>query len=87
VSRQAARPGHINHYERAYDFAWLGVLSHMTYSNSDRGFALCSRRSNAVSRLYLQIRAVQCCELSLYYNSLRIRGPEWATGIPEAEKL
>jgi hypothetical protein len=32
-------------------------------------------------------RAVQCCELSLYYNSLKICGPEWATGIPEAEKL
>jgi predicted transposase YbfD/YdcC len=37
--------------------------------------------------LTLKGRAVQCCELSLYYNSLRICGPEWATGIPEAEKL
>lgn len=63
VSRQAPPPGHIINYERVYDFAWLGVLSRsrplgdMTYSNSDRGFALCSRRSNAVSRLYLQIDA------------------------------
>jgi len=38
-----------------------GVLSRsppiadMTYSNSDRGFALCSRRSMQVSRLYLQV--------------------------------
>jgi len=27
----------------------------MTYSNSDRGFALCSRRSMEISRLYLQV--------------------------------
>jgi p-hydroxybenzoate 3-monooxygenase len=63
VSRSAAPSGQIVGYERVYDFAWLGVLSRskpisdMTYTNSDRGFALCSRRSNAVSRLYLQIDA------------------------------
>jgi p-hydroxybenzoate 3-monooxygenase len=63
VSRPAVPDGHITSYDRVYDFAWLGVLSRskpiadMTYSNSDRGFALCSRRSNAVSRLYLQIDA------------------------------
>jgi p-hydroxybenzoate 3-monooxygenase len=61
VSRAAVPEGHISCFERVYDFAWLGVLSRsrpisdMTYSNSDRGFALCSRRSHTVSRLYLQI--------------------------------
>jgi len=51
----------IRTYERTYDFAWLGVLARarpiadMTYSNSDRGFALCSRRSMELSRLYLQV--------------------------------
>jgi p-hydroxybenzoate 3-monooxygenase len=55
-------------YEQAYDFAWLGVLvrarpiADMTYSNSDRGFALCSRRSMEVSRLYLQVRADEKAE-------------------------
>jgi p-hydroxybenzoate 3-monooxygenase len=50
-------------YDRTYDFAWLGVLARarpiadMTYSNSDRGFALCSRRSMEISRLYLQVGA------------------------------
>ncbi|EHL96419.1 4-hydroxybenzoate 3-monooxygenase [Acetobacteraceae bacterium AT-5844] len=50
-------------FEQAYDFAWLGVLARarpmadMTYSNSNRGFALCSRRSMQVSRLYLQVPA------------------------------
>lgn len=61
ISRAAVPAGAITPYERIYDFAWLGVLSHsppiadMTYSNSDRGFALCSRRSPQISRLYLQI--------------------------------
>jgi p-hydroxybenzoate 3-monooxygenase len=61
VSRAAVPPGAITAYEQLYDFAWLGVLSRsppiadMTYSNSDRGFALCSRRSMQVSRLYLQV--------------------------------
>jgi p-hydroxybenzoate 3-monooxygenase len=61
VSRAAVPPGAITIYDRAYDFAWLGVLARarpiadMTYSNSDRGFALCSRRSLQVSRLYLQV--------------------------------
>ena len=61
AGRKAAPTGVITEHVRVYDFAWLGVLSRsppladMTYSNSDRGFALCSRRSAEVSRLYLQI--------------------------------
>ncbi|CAM5219819.1 p-hydroxybenzoate 3-monooxygenase OS=Castellaniella defragrans OX=75697 GN=HNR28_001902 PE=4 SV=1 [Castellaniella defragrans] len=48
-------------YTRDFDFSWLGFLVRaapmrdMTYSNHDRGFALCSRRSLSVSRLYLQV--------------------------------
>jgi p-hydroxybenzoate 3-monooxygenase len=63
VSRAAVPSGHIDIFERVYNFAWLGVLSRskpisdMTYTNSDRGFALCSRRSMTVSRLYLQVDA------------------------------
>ncbi|MBX6355658.1 MAG: 4-hydroxybenzoate 3-monooxygenase [Micromonosporaceae bacterium] len=49
-------------FERAYPFAWLGILartppSHheLIYSYSDRGFALHSMRSPALTRLYLQV--------------------------------
>ena len=65
AGRQAAPPGAITVHERQYEFAWLGVLSRsrpmegMTYSNSGRGFALCSRRSMEVSRLYLQVPATE----------------------------
>jgi p-hydroxybenzoate 3-monooxygenase len=63
VSRSAVPEGVIEVSTRAYDFAWLGVLAKappladMTYTNHDRGFALCSRRSMSVSRLYLQVPA------------------------------
>jgi p-hydroxybenzoate 3-monooxygenase len=61
VSRAAVPEGAIQAYERIYDFAWLGVIAHarplpdMAYANSDRGYALCSRRSMEVSRLFLQV--------------------------------
>ena len=48
-------------FERVYPFGWLGILadvppaSHeLLYSNHERGFALCSMRSLARSRYYLQ---------------------------------
>ncbi len=61
VSRSAVPQDRVTTYTRSYDFAWLGVLvkappiPDMTYANHDRGFALCSRRSMSVSRLYLQV--------------------------------
>jgi p-hydroxybenzoate 3-monooxygenase len=49
-------------YERAYPFAWLGVLVEaapssdwLVYSLHERGFALFSMRSASVTRLYLQV--------------------------------
>ncbi|MFI0188309.1 4-hydroxybenzoate 3-monooxygenase [Streptomyces sp. NPDC017082] len=51
-------------FERSYPYAWLGVLadvapSHdeLVYARHERGFALLSMRSPAVSRLYLQVPA------------------------------
>jgi p-hydroxybenzoate 3-monooxygenase len=61
VSRAAVPQDVITTYTRAYDFAWLGILAKaaplpdMTYAAHDNGFALCSRRSLSVSRLYLQV--------------------------------
>jgi p-hydroxybenzoate 3-monooxygenase len=60
VCRSAAGNG-LRVYEREYPFGWLGVLakaapssSELVYSNHERGFALFSMRSPAVTRLYLQ---------------------------------
>lgn len=63
AGRRAVPAGVITTWEHRYDFAWLGVLAQapplpdMTYANHPRGFALCSRRSPAISRLYLQVPA------------------------------
>jgi len=61
ISRPTIPRSVLTEYDRVYSFAWFGVLSHsaplkeMTYSNNERGFALCSRRSPKVSRHYLQV--------------------------------
>ncbi|MDQ1036720.1 p-hydroxybenzoate 3-monooxygenase [Streptomyces sp. V3I8] len=64
VARRAI-PGELTRvYERTYPFGWLGILadvppSHdeLVYARHERGFALLSMRSPAVSRLYLQVPA------------------------------
>jgi p-hydroxybenzoate 3-monooxygenase len=62
VARQAVPVEHSRVFERTYPFGWLGILadvppSHdeLVYARHDRGFALLSMRSPAVSRLYLQV--------------------------------
>ena len=61
VSRASIPADRLQVYERVYPFGWLGVLaetppvSHeLIYSNHERGFALCSMRSAARSRYYIQ---------------------------------
>ena len=65
VCRASVSRGAITEYEKVYPFGWLGVLadvppvSHeLIYANTERGFALCSMRSQSRSRYYVQ------CELS-----------------------
>ena len=50
-------------HERVYPFGWLGVLvdkppaaEELVYIHHERGFALCSMRSNTRSRYYIQCR-------------------------------
>ncbi|MBM3527930.1 MAG: 4-hydroxybenzoate 3-monooxygenase [Alphaproteobacteria bacterium] len=60
VCRPAIPADVLTIYDREFACGWLGVLSEspplaeMTYANHDRGFALASRRSPQVSRLYVQ---------------------------------
>jgi p-hydroxybenzoate 3-monooxygenase len=62
VSRQSIPKDKIREFERLYPFGWLGVLSRtrpvspeLIYSKSERGFALCSLRSQTLSRYYIQV--------------------------------
>jgi len=63
ISRAAIPAGEVTVYEREYPFAWLGILAQaapsseeVTYANHERGFALLSMRTPALSRLYLQCK-------------------------------
>jgi p-hydroxybenzoate 3-monooxygenase len=62
VSRRSIPKGVLREYERVYPFGWLGVLSQtkpvsheLIYVNHERGFALCSLRSQVLSRYYIQV--------------------------------
>ena len=88
VSRQTIPLTVRREYEKLYPFGWLGVLSdtppvheELIYSNSERGFALCSQRSRTRSRYYIQ------CSLSdspddwtdhMFWDELRRRLPQQA---------
>src|SRR5690606_7106390 len=62
VSRQSIPDGVLKHYERVYPFGWLGLLAdtppvnhELIYAHHERGFVLCSQRSQTRSRYYLQV--------------------------------
>jgi p-hydroxybenzoate 3-monooxygenase len=62
VSRKSIPKDVLREYERVYPFGWLGVLSRtkpvspeLIYARHERGFALCSLRSQVLSRYYIQV--------------------------------
>ena len=64
VSRASIPAGVLTEYERVYPFGWLGILAEVApsteeliYAYHERGFALHSLRSPAISRLYIQVAA------------------------------
>ncbi len=61
VSRRSIPANVLRTFEKVYPFGWLGVLSRtppvtreVTYNHHERGFALCSMRSETLSRYYVQ---------------------------------
>jgi p-hydroxybenzoate 3-monooxygenase len=62
VSRKSIPATVLREYEKVYPFGWLGVLSRtkpvspeLIYVKHERGFALCSLRSQVLSRYYIQV--------------------------------
>lgn len=62
VCRASVPQDKIKTFEKVYPFGWLGILAdvppvsdELIYVQSERGFALCSMRSNTRSRYYLQV--------------------------------
>lgn len=73
-------------FEKVYPFGWLGVLSEtppvhdeLIYSNSSRGFALCSMRNANLSRYYIQCSLTDQVENwsdDAFWDELRRRIPQ-----------
>lgn len=83
VCRASVPSGAITEYEKIYPFGWLGLLSdtppvadELIYANSPRGFALCSQRSRARSRYYVQVPLTDKVEQwsdEAFWDELRLR--------------
>ncbi|PCE30189.1 4-hydroxybenzoate 3-monooxygenase [Burkholderia ubonensis] len=63
IARQTIPAERQRTFERVYPYAWLGILAdaapsldELVYAHHERGFALFSMRSPAVTRLYLQCK-------------------------------
>jgi p-hydroxybenzoate 3-monooxygenase len=62
VCRSSVPKERMRCFEKRYPFGWLGLLSdtppvsgELIYARTERGFALCSQRSQTRSRYYLQV--------------------------------
>lgn len=100
VSRAAIPRAALTERERVYPFGWLGILvdrppvaDELIYAHHERGFALCSMRSAARSRYYVQCAVTERVEDwpdERFYGELRRRlDPEVADRLetgPSIEK-
>jgi p-hydroxybenzoate 3-monooxygenase len=81
--RASVPAGALTEYEKIYPFGWLGLLSdtppvseELIYAISPRGIALCSMRSRARSRYYLQVplsEKVENWSDDAFWQELRLR--------------
>jgi len=86
VSRQSIPQDVLREYEKVYPFGWLGVLSRtrpvspeLIYAKHERGFALCSLRSQVLSRYYIQVPlsdSVEDWSDDAFWAELKRRLPE-----------
>jgi p-hydroxybenzoate 3-monooxygenase len=86
VSRQAIPESVRTEYEKIYPVGWLGVLSdtppiddELIYGISEKGFFLCSMRSNTRSRYYVDVsldEKVEDWSDDRFWEELRHRLPE-----------
>ena len=85
IARKSVPVDAIKLFERVYPFGWLGILSRtppvsheLIYANHERGFALCSMRSDMLSRYYVQCRLDEKTEEwsdERFWDELRARLP------------
>ncbi len=86
VSRKSIPKDVLTEHEKVYPFGWLGVLSRtkpvspeLIYARNDRGFALCSLRSQVLSRYYIQVPLTDSVEDwsdEAFWDELKQRLPD-----------
>ena len=86
VSRKSIPRDVLKAYEKVYPFGWLGVLSRtkpvsseLIYAKHERGFALCSLRSQVLSRYYIQVPLTDTVEDwsdAAFWDELKRRLPK-----------
>ncbi|MDF2120466.1 4-hydroxybenzoate 3-monooxygenase [Roseiarcaceae bacterium H3SJ34-1] len=86
VSRKSIPRDVLREYERIYPFGWLGILSRtkpasheLIYAKHERGFALCSMRSQVLSRYYVQVPLEDTVDKwsdEAFWEELKSRLPE-----------
>lgn len=86
VSRKTIPSNILREYEKVYNMGWLGVLSEtppvsdeLIYTHHDRGFALCSLRSDVLSRYYVQVsmdEKVDDWSDDKFWDELKLRLPQ-----------
>jgi p-hydroxybenzoate 3-monooxygenase len=85
ISRASVPRERLAQFERVYPFGWLGLLAdvpplheELVYAHHERGFALCSMRSQGRSRYYVQCSledSVAQWPDSRFWDELRARLP------------
>ena len=90
VSRKSIPAGVLREYEKVYPFGWLGVLSQtkpvspeLIYTKHQNGFALCSLRSQVLSRYYIQVPLTDTVEDwsdAAFWSELKNRLPAEVAG-------
>ena len=86
ICRKVVEDGPMQTFEKVYPFGWLGLLAdvppvhhELIYANHDRGFALCSQRSETRSRYYVQCAVsenVADWTAEMFWDELRRRLPD-----------
>lgn len=98
VSRKTIPDDVIKNFERVYPFGWLGILvekppvSHeLVYANHERGFALCSQRSQTRSRYYVQCPLTDTVDNwsdDRFWDELKLRiGPEFSKDLQTGDSF
>lgn len=98
VGRQSFPAGVLKEYEKTYPFGWLGILSRtkpanqeLIYANHQRGFVLCSMRTQTLSRYYVQVPATEVVESwadDRFWDELCTRlPPDVAAGIEQGPSI